>query len=222
MKILKWILATVFWLLIIALLVAPLGLIWQISQKEQEAYMAPEAPVLQEAAVGGLAQAYRRDVSEYIVVDGTFTSTEHVYMDLNAKQAASIRWLVGIGDEVRESQLLGTYKGKEILSTVTGVLVEMNTYAEEPYLRFQLLSPVVLEARVEDRVLSILKRSGSLATEDGEAVGLVFASARKNQDGTTSVRLSIDSDRYVYGQAVSDLRIMTGTVYRRALVLSRE
>lgn len=219
MKILKSILCAVFWLLIIALLVAPLGLIWQISQEEQEEYAAPDAPILRETAVGDLAQAERQDVPEYITISGTFTSTEHAYMELNARQASSIRWVVSIGDEIQEGQVLGTYKGDPILSTVTGILVEMSTYSAAPYLRFRLFTPVELVSRVEDRILSILKRSDSLTTEKGEAVTLSYASMQKNADGTTSVRLAIDSEKYTYGQALSELRILSGVVYQKALVL---
>lgn len=219
MKILKSILTAIFWLLIIALLVAPLGLIWQISQDELAQYATPEVPVLRETAVGDLAQATRQDIPEYITISGAFTSTEYAYMELNSRQASSIRWVVSIGDEVREGQLLGTYKKTEILSTVTGVLVEMNTYSTSPYLRFQLFTPVVLETSVEDRVLSVLKRSESLTTEKGETVTLAFASMRKNADGTTDVRLTIDSDKYTYGQVLDELNILTGLVYQRTLVL---
>ena len=219
MKIVKWILTASFWILIIALLMAPLGLIWQISQKEMEEYATPEAPVLRETAVGGLAQATRQDVPEYISVSGTFISTEYAYMELNTKQASSIRWVVGIGDEVQEGQVLGTYKDEAILSTVTGILVDMSTYSATPYLRFRLFAPVELEARVDDRTLSVLKRSDSLTTEKGEAVTLSFASMQKNADGTTDVRLTIDSEKYTYGQALNELRILTGVVYQKALVL---
>lgn len=219
MKILKSILTGAFWLLIIALLVAPLGLIYQISQDEMAEYATPEVPILRETAVGDVAQATRQDVAEYVILSGSFTSTEFGYMELSSKQASAIRWIVDIGDEIQEGQILGTYKGKDIVSTVTGILTEMNPYATSPYLRFQLFTPVVLEARVEDRTLSMLKRSEALITEDGETITLAFASMQKNSDGTTNVQLSIESDRYTYGQELSELRILTGRVYGNTLVL---
>lgn len=219
MKILKCILTGAFWLLIIALLVAPLGLIYQISQNEMAEYATPEVPILRETAVGDVAQAARQDVAEYVILSGSFTSTEFGYMELSDRQASAIRWIVDIGDEIQEGQILGTYKGKDIVSTVTGILVEMNPYATIPYLRFQLFTPVVLESRVEDRTLSMLERSEALTTEDGETITLAYASMRKNSDGTTTVQLSIESDRYTYGQELSELRILTGRVYGNTLVL---
>ena len=219
MKILKSTFAGAFWLLIIALLVTPLGLIWQISQNEMAEYAAPEVPVLQETAVGDIIKATRQDVQEYVILSGTFTSTEYAYMDLNARQASSIRWIVDIGDEIQEGQIRGTYKNTEIISTVSGILVEMNTYSASPYLRVQQFSPVVLEARVDDRTLSALTLAEELATENGESVTLEFHSMQKNPDGTTDVLLSIDSEKYTYGQELWELRILTGRVYRKTLVL---
>lgn len=219
MKILRSILTGIFWLLIIALLVAPLGLIWQISEDEMAQYTTPEVPVLRETAVGDVVQAQRRDVKEYVTLSGSFTSTQYAYMELNSRQASAIRWIVGTGDEIQEGQVLGTYKGSDVVSTVTGILVEMNTYSTSPYLRFRLFSPVELECRVVDRTLSVLKRSDALSTEDGETVTLAYASMQKNSDGTTNVRLSIASEKYTYGQALEELRLFTGRVYQRTLVL---
>ena len=219
MKLLKSILTGAFWLLIAVLLVAPLGLIWQISSNEMAEYAAPEVPMLQETAVGDVVQAIRQDVQEYVIVSGIFTSTEYAYMELNARQASSIRWIVETGDEIQEGQVLGNYKNTEIISTVTGILVELNTYSASPYLRVQQFSPVVLETRVDERTLAALKSAEELVTESGEQVTLEFYSMQKNPDGTTDVRLSIDSDKFTYGQELRELRVLTGRVYRKTLVL---
>jgi len=219
MKLLKSILTGAFWLLIAVLLVAPLGLIWQISSNEMAEYAAPEVPMLQETAVGDVVQAIRQDVQEYVIVSGIFTSTEYAYMELNARQASSIRWIVETGDEIQKGQVLGTYKNTEIISTVTGILVELNTYSASPYLRVQQFSPVVLETRVDERTLAALKSAEELVTESGEQVTLEFYSMQKNPDGTTDVRLSIDSDKFTYGQELRELRVLTGRVYRKTLVL---
>lgn len=219
MKILKSILTGAFWLLILSLLAAPLAIIWQISQREMEAYATPEVPILRETAVGELAQARRQDVQEYVILSGSFTGVETAYQELSSRQAGAIRWLVGISDEVQEGQVLGTYKGQEILSEVTGILEEVDTYSTAPYLRFRLFSPVVLECDVTDKVLSMLSRETELSTENGELVQLVYASRQKNPDGTTRIQLSIETNRFTYGQSIRDLRVMTGMVYRKTLVL---
>lgn len=219
MKILKTILNCAFWLLIIALMVAPLGLIYRISDDEMQRYTTPDPPVLRESGWGKIVPAERTDMQEYTILTGSFTSQTYGYMELDKKTAGSIRWLVNVGDEIQEGQVIGSCNGAEICSTMTGILAEMNTYASSPYLRFRLFEPVEFSCRLPDSTLTLLRRSTGLTTEEGEAVTLSYVSRQKNQDGTTDVRLSIDSDRFTFGQEMDGLRIYTGTVYRKTLVL---
>lgn len=220
MKFLKSIVICLFWMLIIALMVAPLGLIYQISQDEMAEYATPTAPVLRETAVGNIAQANRQDVAVYVTVSGTFSSNSYIYQELNQENPGMIRWIVGVGDEITEGQVLGAYNGEDVVSSVTGILSEMNTYASSgAYLRFRLFEPVELSCRVDDRTLSMLKHSDGLLTMNGETVTLIFASRQKNADGSTNIRLSIDTDQYTYGEHIDGLKITTGQVYRQAVVL---
>lgn len=219
MKILKSILTCIFWLLVIALMVAPLGLIYQISNDEMAQYTTPTAPVLRETAIGSIAKATRQDVAVYVTVSGSFTASEIVYQELDYKSPDKIRWLVSHGDEVQVGQVIGTYNGENVVSEHTGIIMEMNTYGTDAYLRIGLFEPVELSCQLDDRTLSILKRADSLLTDNGETVTLLYASQQKNPDGTTNVRLTIDTDKYTYGEALSELRIMTGQVYQRTMVL---
>ena len=220
MKVLKSLVTVLFWLLIIALMVMPLGLISQISRAEMEEYATPSIPVLQEVSMGDAVQCYRTDVAEYITVSGTFTSNTYVYMELkNVRKLDTVRWNVSNGDEIQEGQVLGSNANGDIIAEYTGIIAEMNTYGTNPYLKIQLFEPVEFSCKVEDRVLSVLKRSEGLTTENGENVTLVFASRQKNPDGTTNVRLSIESDSYIFGQTEGELKLLTGMVYRNTLVL---
>lgn len=221
MKILKGILKTFFWLLILALLIAPVGLIYEISNREMQEYMPPAVPLLRETAYGSVAQAHREDIYEYITVSGTFVSNTYGYMELTQKDPGLIRWDVEVGNEVQEGQVLGTYKGENIVSTLTGILVANNSYSpENAYLKVRLLGPLELECQVSDQILSAIKREGTvLTTEDGKAVTLTYSALVKNPDGTTKIRLSVDSDSCFYGQTLQDLKLMTGRSYLKALVL---
>lgn len=221
MKILKNILKCTFWLLILALLVSPLGLIFYISSQEMEAYQPPEAPLLQETAYGAVAQARRQDVEEYITVAGTFVSRACGYMELEQEFPSRIRWDVSVGDEVQEGQVLGTYQGTPVVSTLNGILVENNSYsAGDAYLKVQLLEPLELECRVTDRVLTSLKRyAEELTTEDGTAVTVTYTGIVKDANGTTLVRLAIDSEDHYYGEVLPELRLLTGRSYSQTLVL---
>ena len=219
MKILKSIMICAFWLLVVALLVAPLGLISQISKDEMAQYTTPTAPVLRETAIGSIAQVTRQDVAVYVTVSGSFTTTNSVYQELDYESPDKIRWLVSHGDEVQKDQVIGLYNGENVVSEYTGILAEMNTYGTDAYLRIALFEPIELNCRVNDKTLSVLKRSDSLLTDNGDTVTLLFASQQKNPDGTTNVGLRIDTDKYTYGEVLNELRIMTGQVYQRTMVL---
>ncbi len=222
MKYLKGFLSGLFWLLILILMTAPIGLIWMISQQEMALYTAPEAPVLQEVSIGTPATAVRMDVPECVTVSGTFTSEARAYQELDQRKPELIRWLVDVGDEVQAGQVIGTYYGTEILAEHTGILTERNSYSGDPFLRYQLFTPVVLSCKVDDRTLAVLKLSEGLTTEEGESVSLLFASSRKNADGTTDVRLNIDGERYCYGEELDGLHILTGRVYQNVTVLPQD
>ncbi len=221
MKFLKGLLKCLFWLLILALLVAPLGLIYQISSAEMLEYQTPTAPDLRESAYGTVVQARREDVLEYVTVSGNFVSQTFAYMDLTQRDPSLIRWLVEEGDEIQQGQVLGTYRGEDVISEQSGILEERNTYnPENAYLRVRLLEPLLLQCQVSDKTLKAIKQAeATLTTEDGRNVILEYAARTKNDDGTTTVRLTIDGADYAYGQVQKDLRLLTGRVYSQALVL---
>lgn len=220
MKYVKNVLVGVFWLLIIALLITPLGLIYRLSQAEMAEYQTPERPVLQQSAVGGIAQASRTSMEEYVTVSGTFTSETYVYVEMEFENPGRIRWEVSNGSEVQEGQVMGYLDGEPIISSVTGILTNIHLNSGDSYLKFRLFAPVVFSCRVDERTLSVLqKRAETLTTLEGESVKLLFASQQKNSDGTINVRLSIDTDRYTYGEVLPELMIKTGRTYQGVLVL---
>ena len=219
MKMMQKLMKGLFWLLILALLLAPLGLIYEISQREREAYAAPPAPVIRETALGSVVQATRQDVEEYIRLSGSFVSRENGYMELTQKNPNDIRWQVTVGEEIQAGQVLGTYNGEAIISTLDGILLEINTYAGKPHLRVQLLTGLELQCSVPDKLLKQLRRAEKLTAEDGTAATLVYTANVKNDDGSTTIRLKLDGEGYSYGMAVKDLTLYTGHVYTGALVL---
>ncbi len=214
MKTMKQFMLGAFWILIIALLLAPLLLITEISRKEMQEFATPSVPVLQELSIGGIYQSQAESTSERITVSGTFVSAEDGYMELDYETVKDARWFVSTGEEIQTGMVIGTAGGQDILAAMDGIVSQMHISADDCYIRLELFSPVVLKARVDSRTLSILKQSGNLSCDDGKTkVTLAFSSRQQNSDGTTDVLIAIDSDQYTYGQVVSSLYISTGRFF---------
>lgn len=216
MRIVKKFITAVFWLLIVALLVAPLGLIWQISLEEQAEFATPTVPQMQQTAVGGIFQSREEDLHESFTVSGSFVSETFAYLEVDYITAKAARWYVSIGDEIQQGQVLASGPEGEIISEVDGILVQTQILLEDCYLKIMLFTPVELSCRVDARTLSILKMSNML-TCNGAAVTLTYSSKQQNADGTTNVRIRIDSDEYVYGQVVESLYIYTGRTFHNVI-----
>ena len=221
MKYVKKALAVVFWLLIIALLVAPIGLIVQISREEMQEFATPDPPVLQEMSIGGIYMATRASVSESFQVSGTFVSGADGYMELDYETVKDARWNVGVGSEVQEGMVIGTVNGQQILATMDGIVKQMHISQGDCFVKLELFTPVLLQTRVDKATLSILRNSRKLTVGKEEAkVSLAFASRQQNSDGTFNVLIAIDSDEYTYGQVVSALHIKTGRSFDNVVSIS--
>ena len=220
MKLKKGILKGLFWVLVLALLLAPSFLIWRLSREEMKQYEAKSVPAFRETAYGSIAKARRADVEVAVTVSGRCVCEEFVYMELTQKSPQNIRWYVREGDEVLQGQPVGILGDTEIVCSCTGILREINTYAQAPYLRIQLLEPVEVECLVDAKTLRTLQRAeDGMKTEEGEAAALTYASLSRNAEGLTTVRLRIDSPYYVVGMEVKELTLLTGQRYLHTLVL---
>lgn len=173
-----------------------------------------------ETAYGRVMEAERRDMRETVRVSGIFRSRTYEYIELEQDEPSKIRWDVSVGDELQEGQVIGTWEGEAVIAPISGLLAEMNTFGG--YLKVQMASPVLLECDVSPKVLATLKYAQALTTEDGEAVTLAYTALIRNSDGTTHVRLQIESEDYFLDQAVEDLLLYTGNVYMQTLVLPED
>lgn len=219
MKQLRSILTGLCILLMIALLAAPLGFALLLPGEDALAGQG-ETPV----AIGAfradkVSRAILQNVQEYVKVTGVLTSDAYAYQELDYKKPGDIRWTVNVGEEVQAGQVLGTYQGESVLAAENGILVEVNTYSTKPYLRYRLFAPLELSCRVSQGALAQLQDAPSLTTEIGHTAVLSYVSSRRNEDGTTNIRLRINNPFYIYGQTIKDLKLLTGKVYELQMVL---
>lgn len=221
MRLVKFILNGLFAVLLLLVLALPIVLLFRISQAEIEKYTVPSAPVLQQTAVGGIVQAYETDMEESFLLEGVFVSAGDGFVELDYEQVRNVRWLVKIGDEIQQGQEVGITPADKILSTHNGILTEIHTDSSENcYLRVQLFSPVVLSCRIDAWTLSVLQKSHNLVTSENEPVSLVYASQLIDDDGMVDVLVSIESEKYSYGQSAS-FRITTGRSFKSLIVLPK-
>lgn len=219
MKYVRSALKIIFWILIFALLVAPVGLLVNISQAEMATYEPPAAPVIRETSMGTPRQAVRMDVKEHITVSGQFTSNEIAFQQLPQGQPEKIRWIVSPGQEIQIGQVLGYYEDQPVTAQMDGILEAIHATTGDTYLKIRLFSPLEFEATVSETVLAALKRGGDqLRLMDGTAVRLSYAANAKNADGSTNIRLVVDNNEVVYGETMT-LLIYTGLEFPNALVV---
>ena len=209
-----------FWLLIIALLVAPIGLIVQISKEEMQEFATPDAPVLQEVAIGGIYQSQSTSISESFKLSGKFVSNADGYMELNYDAVKDARWNISTGSEVQDGMVIGTVGGESIIATMDGIVKQMHISPDDCFIKLELFTPVVFETKVDAATLSILRNSRKLTAGDNKGkVTLAFASRQQNSDGTYDVLLYIDTDEFTYGQ-VETLYIYTGRVFDNVVAIT--
>lgn len=221
MNVLKRIAKVFFWVLIIALLVSPLGILYEISQREMAEYQVNALPALAQTSIGRVLQVTRQDVQEYFTVSGVFQSSESAYQALSMENPGLIRWEVTSGEEIQAGQVMGTYNGENVVAEFSGIIEKINTGSADPYVKVKLLDKLVLEATVSKSTLAIIKRSMNMATEAGEPVRLTYTSNLKSANGDRRIQLVIESDAYSYGTSVN-LKIYTGLSYPQVLVVHQD
>ena len=221
MKTLKLLGKTLFWILILGILLCPGYLIFQLSEAEMAEYKTPPPPVILDSAYGEICQASRGDLEEFVTVSGSYVCKEYAYMELDYRDPSMIRWEVSDGDVIFQDQVLGYYKGDPVISTVTGVIAQIQTYGTEAHIQVKLLAPTVLECKVNDAVLHALHRSEGLRTQEGAVITLSYESPVKNSDGTTTITLTTETPG-IYGSSVDELVIYTGRVYTGVLMLDAD
>jgi len=205
---------------LLLLLAAPLAAIFALSKAEIKQYEPQPVPPLVEKAYGEICAVKRMDISEAVSVSGTFVSAKKIFMELpSMKNPYGARMLVEWGDEIINGQLIGYSDDlkKEIRATASGIVQSVNL-GNSSYITLESTDDVALDCRVDEAVLTILKREGlELATQHGDKVEILSVSKTQDEQGKTAVLLSVPDG--VYGRVVKDLQLQTGRKFYQALVV---
>lgn len=219
MRTIKRILTVLFCIILIAVLVAPVGILYYISEEEQAQYQPDSIPTVEEMAYGDIVDIRRRDMSETITLSGTVVSVSDFFVELNVKDPYSLRFMVSVGDVIHPGDLIAYNGDKEILSEAYGMIREISL-GSDSYLRMASLEDLALECYVKQSQRKTLLRSLlELTDEDGASLTFLSADEVYTNGNTTKVLLRYDKEDLCYGQTFEDLTLTTGRVYSDALVV---
>ena len=219
MYIIKKVATTVFCVFLICLLLAPVGILYFISQNEQAQYQPEPVPVVEELAYGDVLPVVRRDIYETIKINGTVVSASDFFVELKARDPYDLRFMVSVGDVIHPGDLIAYDGSKKIVSDAYGLISEISL-GNDPYLRLCSLEDLALECYVNDTQRAILQRSSlELLDEDGTSLTLLDMDEIYTNGNSIRVLLRYDAENLRYGQTFSDLILSTGKVYSQALVV---
>lgn len=219
MRIVKRILTVLFCIILIAVLIAPVGILYYISEEEQAQYQPDSIPTVEEMAYGDIVDIRRRDMSETITLSGTVVSVSEFFVELKVKDPSNLRFMVSVGDVLHPGDLIAYNGDKEILSEAYGMIREISL-GSDSYLRMASLEDLALECYVKQSQRKTLLRSSlELRDEDGASLSFLSADEVYSNGNTTKVLLRYDKEDLCYGQTFEDLTLTTGRVYSDALVV---
>ncbi|MDO4565594.1 MAG: hypothetical protein Q4C04_08270 [Clostridia bacterium] len=210
-------------ILIFALLFAPLGLIYVLTNMEMKQYQEVYVPPVTIKSYGEPLPVFRMDMREFVNVSGTYVSTEQFYMELpRMRNAYSARISVNTGDYIEEGEVIGyTQDGQtEILSTASGVVLEIHM-GDYSYFVMENDENIALSCLADKELLRILQRSDLALTDvNGNPVELLEIGRLLTPDGKTQVLLKPQGG--TYGLMEEKLKLYTGRTFTNALVISTE
>lgn len=201
----------------------PISIVWQAHRQNPDGTTSVELSLnATDYKLGQILRSVRikTDSGDVVVLSGELVSNTFEEILVDCSQPSLIHWCVEIGSEIEEGQVIGTYLGRDIISTSTGILEQINYQSREDcYMRIQLYSPLVLRCNLSQKQLFALTSAPELTLTDGNLVSIVNQNHRRNSDGTTTVDLSFDMDGFAIGQHLENIKVKTGRGYPQALVV---
>lgn len=223
MRILKKIASVLLVLVFIALFLAPVGMIWKISEAEQQQYLPAADEVLEDLAYGEIRQVIRTDIPETVTVSGSVVSTATKFIELDGYwDPFLLRMTVESGQTIRDGDIIGYYNGEPVLSDKTGIVKSVNI-GTDSYIWLQSLDSLALRIEVnKDAVLAALQQEDITLTDaDGATYRVLEIAPAMTEAGNAVVLLSCEGKKLVYGQQHPELTLQTGRIFQQALVVEK-
>lgn len=221
MKIIKQIITLLLGLLLLGLLIAPVGIMYRISQGEQAQYQSVPVPNVPDMAYGQVVQVQRRDMTEAITLRGRVVCASDFYLELKTRNPYDLRFVVQVGDVLHPGDLIAYDKGKEILSEAYGLIQAINL-GSDPYILLGNLDDLAVECQAGDVERAVLQRSTlNLADGDGCPLTVSWMDEIYRDGNTTRVLLRYEKPGLCYGKNLPEMVLTTGKVYSQALTVDQ-
>ena len=174
---------------------------------------------LKEKAYGEVVSPTRSDIKEYYCVDGEITSNSVRFVKIPECNYDEIRWFVEPENEVSVGEKLGVCGKVSIYSSCDGVIKEINTVGEEPYIKVQTFDSLLFKTIVPLEIESKLKEV--MYDKDGNKFNLEKKSRQYSEQGVAVLYKLEDATNYRYGQILKAFSLYTGEVFSGVLVLPK-
>lgn len=209
-------------LFILALLVAPVFLIFRLSQSEMEQYEPKSVPHVGELAYGEIMPVFVTDMQETVTLSGVVVSNETIFIEL-PKKAADIRFIVNTGDVVMEGDVIGYLNGEPYKAERSGYIENIESWSSNPYIQMQSLDNLALSCRVSSVQAKQLTREGAnLTTADGAALTMIKQGKVEDNEGKVEYLFSVSGSGFNLGHVFENLKVKTGLVFQNALVVNKK
>ncbi len=203
-----------------ALIILPLIMMFNLSERETANYQVNSSYEFKEAAYGEPKRVTRQDLKLYYEFSGTVTSSTYEYIDLPESETADIITTVGIGDEVFKDDVVAYLGSKEITTSSNGIVEDVASFAGG-YIKLRTFDELKLTCMADISVINKVKDCLTLQLEDGTAVS-VDSVSNVLEDNQGKIVFSVENSDYMYGQEVKDLKIYTGKVYTDVLTIDKD
>ena len=210
-----WLKITGAWLLAV-ISVLPLGALWR-NQTQTAEQRKTITPILHERAKPTATRVMLQNVIESVRIKGTFVPGEGAYQELDPKEARDIRWIVQAGEQILSGQVLGYYKGKALRAEYTGILKELDTYSDRPYLYYTVIEEPHLQCFVTPEQARKLREAPQIYTET-LGLQLLSVSDIRRSDGTVKVLFAVPGSVRTVGDTL-ELTVYTGVELKYQMVL---
>lgn len=194
----------------------PLGAVIVISNSEIKKYDEDVDFDMAITAYGGIQQVMKMDIKEYYSVDVKVTSIEE--FTITCSNEANIA--CEVGEEIHKNQTLANDKGNIVKADFNGYISNIDYDENQTIIKYNDFSKLVYEAYVDEDKFADFN-ANKFFNAEGKKI-TILEKSNMIEEGKFKVWMTIPDKGAVYGKAIENYELYTGTVYKNALVVAKD